>query len=224
LLAVAIVIGALSLWYTNTLVKKLQEEEKKKVELWAEATRKLADLTDANMDFNFHINVVRNNTTVPVIMVDERGAARIAASDMRFPNGMAISKGRLIVAESLGAGLMAFDRLPDGTLVNPLRWASFRSDEGLITPDGICADSEGAIWLANANTAEVLRVSIGGRISSRIRTSQVAFSCALGGSDGRDLLIATAPTPSAAILKTQLLGKLEMARVAIPGTQTAGSA
>jgi signal transduction histidine kinase len=72
LLAVAIVIGALSLWYTNTLVKKLQEEEKKKVELWAEATRKLADLSDANMDFNFHINVVRNNTTVPVIMVDEK--------------------------------------------------------------------------------------------------------------------------------------------------------
>jgi hypothetical protein len=72
LLAAAIVIGALSLWYTNTLVKKLQEEEKKKVELWAEATRKLADLSDANMDFNFHINVVRNNTTVPVIMVDEK--------------------------------------------------------------------------------------------------------------------------------------------------------
>jgi hypothetical protein len=72
LLAAAIVIGALSLWYTNTLVKKLSEEEKKKVELWAEATRKLADLTDANMDFNFHINVVRNNTTVPVIMVDEK--------------------------------------------------------------------------------------------------------------------------------------------------------
>ena len=72
LLAVAIVIGALSLWYTNTLVKKLQDEEKKKVELCAEATRKLADLSDANMDFNFHINVVRNNTTVPVIMVDEK--------------------------------------------------------------------------------------------------------------------------------------------------------
>ena len=67
----AIVIGAVSLWYTNTLVKKLSEEEKKKVELWAEATKKLADL-DATADFNFLINVVRNNTTVPVIMVDEK--------------------------------------------------------------------------------------------------------------------------------------------------------
>lgn len=71
LLVAAIVIGALSLWYTNTLVKKLSEEEKKKVELWAEATKKLADL-DATADFNFLINVVRNNTTVPVIMVDEK--------------------------------------------------------------------------------------------------------------------------------------------------------
>ena len=72
LLAAAIIIGALSLWYTNTLVKKLSEEEKKKVELWAEATKKLADLTDATTDFNFLINVIRNNTTVPVIMVDEK--------------------------------------------------------------------------------------------------------------------------------------------------------
>ncbi|MBK5284653.1 MAG: GHKL domain-containing protein [Bacteroidia bacterium] len=72
LLAAAIIIGALSLWYTNTLVQKLSEEEKKKVELWAEATRKLADLTDPTTDFNFLINVIRNNTTVPVIMVDEK--------------------------------------------------------------------------------------------------------------------------------------------------------
>lgn len=73
LLFAAIVIGALSLWYTNTLVRKLSDEEKKKAELWAEATKKLADLTDdATKDFNFLINVVRNNTTVPVIMVDEK--------------------------------------------------------------------------------------------------------------------------------------------------------
>jgi signal transduction histidine kinase len=71
LLFAAIIIGALSLWYTNTLVKRLSEEEKKKVELWAEATKKLADLTDATTDFNFLINVIRNNTTVPVLMVDE---------------------------------------------------------------------------------------------------------------------------------------------------------
>lgn len=71
LLFAAIIIGALSLWYTNTLVKKLSDEEKKKVELWAEATKKLADLTDATTDFNFLINVIRNNTTVPVVMVDE---------------------------------------------------------------------------------------------------------------------------------------------------------
>jgi len=73
LLFAAIIIGALSLWYTNTLVKKLSDEEKKKVELWAEATKKLADLSDATpTDFNFLINVVRNNTTVPVLMVDEK--------------------------------------------------------------------------------------------------------------------------------------------------------
>jgi len=151
-----------------------------------------------------------------VIMVDENGVVRIAASDMRFPNGMTILNDQLIVAESLGSGLIAFDRLPDGTLVNPTRWASFRRDRGIVTPDGICADRDGGIWLANANVPEVLRVTKGGNIQSRVATSQVAFSCALGGVDGRDLLIATAPTPSAATLSAHLFGKLEIARVDIP--------
>ena len=41
----AAAIGISSLLYTNRLVKVLAEEEKKKVELWAEATRQLADVS-----------------------------------------------------------------------------------------------------------------------------------------------------------------------------------
>ena len=43
LLAIATIIGVSSLIYTNLLVKKLSLEEKKKVELWAEATRQLGE-------------------------------------------------------------------------------------------------------------------------------------------------------------------------------------
>jgi len=73
LLLAALFIGSASLWYTSRLVKSLSEEEKKKVELWAEATRKLADISDVNVDLNFLSNVISNNTTIPVLLTDEKG-------------------------------------------------------------------------------------------------------------------------------------------------------
>jgi signal transduction histidine kinase len=66
----AIIIGGSSLIYTNFLVQKLKKEEKIKVELWAEATRQLgqSDLTEKN--FGFLLQIIQNNTTVPVILTD----------------------------------------------------------------------------------------------------------------------------------------------------------
>lgn len=72
LLLAAMMIGSASLWYTNRLVKKLSEEERKKIELWAEATRKLADVSEVNSDINFLSNVISNNTTIPVIWADDK--------------------------------------------------------------------------------------------------------------------------------------------------------
>ena len=72
LLLAALLIGTASLWYTNRLVKKLSEEERKKIELWAEATRRLADITEINSDINFLSNVISNNTTIPVIWADDK--------------------------------------------------------------------------------------------------------------------------------------------------------
>lgn len=73
LFLVAIIIGVFSLTYTNILVKKLAKEERKKVELWAEGTRQLADINNPDQDFSFILQVIRNNNTVPVILVDENG-------------------------------------------------------------------------------------------------------------------------------------------------------
>ncbi len=72
LLIAALLIGSASLWYTNRVVKKLSEEERKKIELWAEATRKLADVNELNADINFLSNVISNNTTIPVIWADDQ--------------------------------------------------------------------------------------------------------------------------------------------------------
>jgi signal transduction histidine kinase len=70
LLVIASLIGVTSLIYTNFLVKKLSLEEKKKVELWAEATRQLGEATTADKDYSFLLYVIQNNTTVPLILTD----------------------------------------------------------------------------------------------------------------------------------------------------------
>jgi nitrogen-specific signal transduction histidine kinase len=72
----AAIIGIGSLLYTNRLVKLLAQEEQKKIELWAEATRRLADLSDMTdpslqSDPAFPLDVVQYNTTIPVIIADQ---------------------------------------------------------------------------------------------------------------------------------------------------------
>lgn len=70
LLLSAIAIGILSLFITNNLVGELANEERKKVELWAEGMRKLTQESDPNQDINFIFKVIENNETIPVIVVD----------------------------------------------------------------------------------------------------------------------------------------------------------
>lgn len=71
LFIIAIGIGVGSLLYTNKLVKELSDEEEKKVELWAEATQYVLDTKKENVDLNFLLKVIENNTTIPVILADE---------------------------------------------------------------------------------------------------------------------------------------------------------
>ncbi|MDD3685627.1 MAG: HAMP domain-containing sensor histidine kinase [Bacteroidales bacterium] len=65
----AILIGGLSLWYTNNLMEKLSLEEHKRIELWAQATQELIN-SDPEQDVSFLFEVLRNNETIPVILVD----------------------------------------------------------------------------------------------------------------------------------------------------------
>jgi len=69
----AIAIGVGSLLYTHRLVSELKAEEREKVELWAEATRQLIEIDIRETNFSFLFEVIENNTTVPVIMVDSLG-------------------------------------------------------------------------------------------------------------------------------------------------------
>lgn len=74
LLILALIVGALSLLYTNRLVKAIAVEERERIELWAEATRELATIEDTEADFSFILRVIQTNETIPVIVTGEDGA------------------------------------------------------------------------------------------------------------------------------------------------------
>lgn len=69
LVAVAIVIAVVFYALSSKLVSVLEEEEKAKVELWAEATREIS-VADLNDDISFLRRVIGANTTIPVILAD----------------------------------------------------------------------------------------------------------------------------------------------------------
>lgn len=69
LFVIAIGIGIFSLWYTQKLVQKLAREEEKKVLLWANATKQLVK---AEGDFTFLLDIIKDNETIPVILVDDK--------------------------------------------------------------------------------------------------------------------------------------------------------
>ena len=71
LLVLAIGIGMGSFYYTNWLVKKMAAEERKNVELWAEATQMLANYDlNANLDITLLVDIINRNTTIPIILAD----------------------------------------------------------------------------------------------------------------------------------------------------------
>lgn len=123
-----------------------------------------------------------------VILPD--GSAREVASDLLFPNGMAISAdGRtLIVAESYAHRLTAFDVEADGRLSRRRVWA----DLGEQAPDGICLDADGAVWYATVPGRCCVRVAEGGEILDRVDADRGCFACMLGGDDGRTLYVVAA--------------------------------
>lgn len=73
LLIIAVIIGVLTFLITNNLAKKLSVEERKKVELWALGMRQLSALDNAEKDYTFILEVIKNNETVPVILTDKDG-------------------------------------------------------------------------------------------------------------------------------------------------------
>ncbi|MDE3180785.1 MAG: SMP-30/gluconolactonase/LRE family protein [Acidobacteriota bacterium] len=133
----------------------------------------------------------RGNTYVNgapgIALLHSDGTVRQAAGPFAFPNGMAITpdNSTLIIAESHGKRLTAFDIAADGDLLNRRAWAEL----GDGTPDGICIDADNAVWYADVPNKRCVRVREGGEVLQTVELDRGCFACMLGGVGDRTLFL-----------------------------------
>lgn len=152
-----------------------------------------------------------------LVLVAPDSSPRVVAIGMAMPNGMAITPdgSTLVVSESWGGRISAFDIDADGSLSNRRTWAAV----GGMHPDGLCLDANGDVWVASFSDHEFLHVRAGGKVLERVAIpdDRWALACALGGDDGRTLFLCSAETDMARYSAGDAVGHLESIRVDVPG-------
>jgi len=151
----------------------------------------------------------------PIFRIDADGRAALVATDMVFPNGMVVLPGTatLVVAETWAARLTAFDIDERGDLAGKRIWAELPAGS---TPDGICVDEAGGVWVSSITTSRFLRVEAGGRITRTIEVDgRCATDCVLGGPRGTTLFLLTSNSwqPSETTVRA---GRIEAVEVDVP--------
>jgi sugar lactone lactonase YvrE len=153
---------------------------------------------------NFGFDMAAGDDFAPASLhrVDPDGTVTEVAAGLWFPNGSVITPdGVLLVNETFGNRITAFDLTPSGELVNRRVWASFGplpspGDFGdvlarvVVAPDGSCLDSEGVLWIADAGGDRLLRVVEGGAIAEQVNPGTPVYACAYG---DRTLFACAAP-------------------------------
>jgi sugar lactone lactonase YvrE len=124
-----------------------------------------------------------------IVLVRPDGSMREVARGLAWPNGMAlVDEGHtLVVADSSSEQLVALEVADDATLAGRRVWAGLEH-----ALDGICADADGAVWVASVPGQSYVRVREGGQVLNRVAADRGCFACMLGGGDGRTLFIAAA--------------------------------
>lgn len=156
------------------------------------------------------------------IRVSPDGSAEPAADDLASPNGHVLTPGdgTLIIGESGGARLTAFDVAGDGTLTGRRLFAPLvpEREGGFAVADGICLDAEGAVWVADPINGRVFRVLEGGEVTDAVTFDGVIpVACVLGGSDRRTLYTCVAADWKREVVTRSRTGRIEACEVAVPG-------
>ncbi len=173
-----------------------------------------------DIGYNFVDPVAKPVDTCVLVLVGTDGQASIVADKLCFPNGIVITPDNrtLIVGETIGNRLTAFDIADDGTLTNRRVWAQLPSTIG---PDGICLDAEGGIWCANPEGSNsVVRVCEGGEVTDRIQVDTHAYAVMLGGPERKHLFICTSASHDPAEIHRSPSASFRVMEVEVPGAGT----
>ena len=179
---------------------------------------------------NFGFDLFAGAPVAPasLLRVDPDGSVTEVATDLCFPNGSVLTDGgALLVGETFGNRISAFDVRADGSLGERRDWASFGPlptetavpaalGQLAVAPDGCGLDAEGALWVADALAGRVLRVAEGGEVLQEIAVGTGVFACMLGGADGRTLYLSSAPDFDEHARSAAREGRLLSTRVDVP--------
>ncbi|MFW6010876.1 MAG: SMP-30/gluconolactonase/LRE family protein [Desulfosalsimonas sp.] len=182
-------------------------------------------------NFGFDLMGGASLKTANLALVQPDGGVFTAAEGLYFPNGSMITPDgkTLIVNESFGNRISAFDIKNDGTLGPRRDWARFGPlpeigdraaaiSQIKVAPDGGVLDAEGAVWIADAIGNRALRVKEGGVILDEIPAGDKGvFACTLGGPERKTLFICAAPDSSARRRKNAGDAEVWMTKVDVPG-------
>jgi len=170
-----------------------------------------------DIGYNFFDRTLEPVDTCVIACVGTDGRARIVADGLHFPNGMAITPDgkTLIVGETMGHRLTAFDIQADGSLAHRRVYAQLPGD---VSPDGIALDAEGAVWLANPEGQfGALRVREGGEIVERVELDTECYAVMLGGPERRHLFICGSDSHDPAQIARTPSATLRVVEVKVPG-------
>jgi sugar lactone lactonase YvrE len=167
-----------------------------------------------NFGFDLHAGEAVRGAEIVLVDVDRR--AEVAATDLIFPNGSVITPDAktLLVAETFAHRVSALALDARGRVRGRRVWAEL----GEATPDGICLDAQGALWVASPGTEALFRIGPTGEILAQCVTRGTPYACMLGGADRRTLFVCTAETDRPEEAARRASGRIEWVRVRVPGS------
>jgi sugar lactone lactonase YvrE len=163
-----------------------------------------------------YVNAYGDAWNVGDLVLVDGSEVSIAATELAFPNGVAITPDErtLIVSETYGECLTGYDVAADGSLSHRRVWAPLPGRY----PDGLCLDAEGAAWVASYRADEFIRVREGGEIVETVTAvGGWALAPCLGGDTGHTLYMCSSRTNNQRYLAGQGDGFLAHREVAVEG-------
>ncbi|WP_285186873.1 SMP-30/gluconolactonase/LRE family protein [Rhodococcus sp. MEB041] len=176
-------------------------------------------------NFGFDLMNMAPIETASLLRVEPDGSVHEDATDLHFPNGMAVTAGGdLLVDETLGNRISAFAIGDDGVLGPRRDWAvlgpmpeSTDIAEGIgqvvVAPDGCALAQDGTLWAADALGQRIVQIREGEGVVDELTFDTGVFACGFGGDDGRTLFVCAAPDFNEHARKDEREGRLLSVRI-----------